>query len=269
MIVQLTYLGAAGWHFESGAGSLLVDPYFTRLSMGKMLFGRAIPDRAVVDKFAPPAGWILISHPHYDHLMDVPAIVERGGAVVYASAQANDLLAALGVASDKRSAINPGDRITVGDFEIDVYGSVHRTILGRIPYEGPLKSRLSPPLRARDYRIREQFSFRVTAEGCRVLVISGIDREPAVGADVVIIGADASADQLARVLEPAAPRLVLPNHWDDMFRPLRDPVRPILHPPRGVTIPGRLDMGAWVRRVKSILPQAEVIVPERFAVMGL
>jgi L-ascorbate metabolism protein UlaG (beta-lactamase superfamily) len=265
--MHLTYLGAAGWHLQAGTGSLLVDPYFTRLSMAKMLFGRAIPDRAVIEKFAPPAEWILITHPHYDHLMDVPVIVERGGAVVYASQQANDLLAALGVAADNRRVIVPGDRITLGGFEIDVYASTHRTILGRIPCEGPLKDRMKPPLRALDYRIRQPFSFRIAAEGCRVLVLNGIDDEPAVEADVVIVGADASSEQLARVLETAAPRLVLPNHWDDMFRPLGEPVRSILQPPRGAILVRRLDMAAWVERVKDILPQAEVIVPEWFAVL--
>ncbi|MBN1119718.1 MAG: MBL fold metallo-hydrolase [Anaerolineae bacterium] len=269
MIVNLTYLGVAGWHFQTVAGSLLVDPYFTRLSMMKMLLGQAVPDRAVIDRFAPSAEWILVTHPHYDHIMDVPAIVESGGAVVYASVQANDLLAALGVAGDKRQVISPGDRITLGDFEVDVYASVHRTILGRIPCEGPLKSHLSPPLRALDYRIRQEFSFRVAAENCRVLVVSGIDNEPAVEADVVLIGADANVDQLARVLEPAAPGLVLPNHWDDMFRPLGKPVRPMHRPPRGVQFTQRLDMVVWAERVRAILPQAEVIVPERFAGMSL
>ncbi len=265
--MYLTYLGVAGWHFQTGAGSLLVDPYFTRLSMMRMLLGRAIPDRAEIEKFTPPAGWILVTHPHYDHLMDVPVIIERGGAVVYASSQANDLLSILGVPPDTRQVIDTGDRLALGSFEIDVYASIHRTILGRIPYEGPLKDGLTPPLRARDYCIRQSFSFCIAADGCRVLVLNGIDDEPAVEADVVIVGADASRDQLARVLDPAAPRLVMPNHWDDMFIPLSRPVRPMRHPPRGVTIPGRLDMAAWVERVKSILPQARVIVPDRFAAL--
>jgi L-ascorbate metabolism protein UlaG (beta-lactamase superfamily) len=269
MIVHLTYLGVAGWHFQAGADRLLVDPYFTRLSMMKMLLGRAVPDRAVIEAFTPSAEWILVTHPHYDHLMDIPAIVEQGGAMVYTSQQANDLLSVLGVPPDRMQVIDTGDRFTLGGFEIDVYASTHRTILGRIPYEGPLKDGLKPPLRARDYRIRQSFSFRIAADGCRVLVLSGIDEEPAVEADVVLIGADANRDQLARVLESAAPRLVLPNHWDDMFIPLSRQVRPMHHPPRGMTILGRLDLAAWSERVKDILPQAEVIVPERFAVLEI
>jgi hypothetical protein len=105
----------------------------------------------------------------------------------------------------------------------------------------------------------------ISGHGLRVLLASGIDAEPAVEADVLVVGADASRDQLGRILCETQPRWVLPNHWDDMFRPLAQSVRPMITPPPGL-IPTlrRIDLAAFARTACELRPQCEVILPERF-----
>lgn len=262
---MLSYLGVAGWHLQAAGASLLIDPYFTRLPMWRVVVGRAVPDADAVARYTPPADWILVTHPHYDHLLDVPEAARLTGAPVYASPQGCALLRLLGVPATQLHAITPDDRLELGPFIAEVYEVPHRLMLGRVPYFGPLPDGLTPPLRARDYRIQQQYSFRVTAGGVRILVASGIDGEPAVEADVLLVGADASRDQLERIMDASHPQLVLPNHWDDMFRSLDKPIRPSLAAPSRFGLPRRIDLDAWQARVKAAAPGADVVVPELFA----
>lgn len=261
-MLEVTYLGVAGWRLAAPDCAVLIDPYVTRLPMLRVVFGRAVPDAAAIARYVPAAAAVLVTHPHYDHIMDVPEVVQRQSIPAYASQQGCELLTALGVEEKQQRCIAPGDRVEVGPFTVEVYGSRHRTIFGRIPSEGPLPARLSPPLRPLDYRIRQQFSFRITGNGLSVLVASGVDDEPAVPADVLLVGADASSEQLTRILGATQPRLVLPNHWDDMFRTRDRPPRPMISPPRRlVFIPHRIDLDRWAARVRSICPAARVMIP--------
>ena len=268
-MLTLTYLGVAGWQLQAGRSSLLVDPYFTRLPLWRLAFGRAAPDADVVAQHTPPGDWLLVTHPHYDHLLDVPEAARLTGATVYASEQGCALLGLLSVPGEQVCPIAAGDRLALGPFDVEVYRVPHRLTLGRVPAEGPLREGLKPPLRVRDYRTRELFSFHIGVSGLRVLIASGIDDEPEVEADVLLVGADASRAQLRRILGAAQPRLVLPNHWDDMFRPLSEPVRPSFRPPRRLGLPRRLDLDAWAAAVRELAPGAQVLVPEWFAPVGV
>lgn len=263
--VSLSYLGAAGWRIRSGEISLLIDPYFTRMSMWDMLVKPAIPNTALIRRSTPPADAILVTHPHYDHLMDVPEAARITAAPVYASAQGSDLLEMLGVPSQQLRPIHPGDHLACGHFEVEVFATPHRLILGSVPYDGPLRRHLRPPLRAADYRMDFQFSFLMIISGLRVLLASGIRAEPPVEADVLLVGADASPEQLEAILNATRPRYVLPNHWDDMFLPLAAEARPMLTPPPTL-IPTfrRIDLQAFAHLVADIHPGCEVILPRRF-----
>lgn len=262
--MEMQYLGTAGWYFKASGGALLVDPYFTRVPLRRLAFGPLVPDAEVVRRHTPPADWILVSHPHFDHLLDVPVVARMTGAAVFASRQGCDLLRVLGVPSARLHTVEAGDRLALGPFAVEVYEAQHRLLMGRVPACGPLREGLVPPLRARDYRMRELFSFCVEAGGVRVLVASGVEREPSVPADMLLAGADASRAQLARILSAVQPRLVLPNHWDDMFRPLSEPARPSLCMPPALGAPRRVDLAAWAALVRELAPAARVLIPERF-----
>ncbi|GAB4475946.1 MAG: MBL fold metallo-hydrolase [Anaerolineae bacterium] len=258
--LTLTYLGVAGWHLQAGPGSLLIDPYLTRASLWQAAAGHVIPDRTRIMRHTPPAGTIIVTHGHYDHLSDVPVIAGESGAAVFASAQSCALLSLLGLSDKQLHITQPGDHVEREGLHITIHASLHRRILGRIPYQGPLRPGLRPPLRARDLRMDEQHSLHIVAGEVRLLVLSGIDEEPAPESEVVIVGGDASREQLARVLEPAAPRLVLPNHWDDMFKPLDTPTRPGRYPAFPLR---RIDLAQFAAAVRAIAPRAQVLIPER------
>jgi L-ascorbate metabolism protein UlaG (beta-lactamase superfamily) len=268
MMVEIRYLGVAGWQISADGYSLVLDPYFTRISMLQSVIGRAIPNRALIRKHMPPADAILVTHAHYDHLMDVPDAAQITGAQVWASPQSCDLLRILG--TPDACVMRPNDTLTLGPFTVEVHESKHRIVFGTIPYYGALKPNLRPPLRASDYRMDMQYSFRISTRSTRILVTSGIDDEPLVRANVLLVGADANRTQLIPILDAAQASLIMPNHWDDMFRPLAKPVRTMNNPPP-TRIPTftRIDLDAWAALVRDLARDARVIIPKYFEAISV
>ena len=83
--IRVTYLGVNGYQFETGRHVLLVDPYFTRVGFWSVALNQPIAsERPRVDEsfthLLTPADAVLVTHAHFDHLLDVPAVLERTGA---------------------------------------------------------------------------------------------------------------------------------------------------------------------------------------------
>jgi L-ascorbate metabolism protein UlaG (beta-lactamase superfamily) len=70
--MQLRWLGTAGFELASGNTTILIDPYFTRNA-------KANPEQKLKPADFPRAQAVLLTHGHFDHSFDVPAIVELWG----------------------------------------------------------------------------------------------------------------------------------------------------------------------------------------------
>jgi L-ascorbate metabolism protein UlaG (beta-lactamase superfamily) len=255
------WLGVAGIELQAGEQVLAIDPFFTRPPFRKMWFGRVQPDRALVAAKMPRCDWVLVSHAHWDHLMDAPEVVRNTGAIALGSPNTCQLLRALGVIEDKIRPIQAGDRLALGNFQVEVLPGAHGPTPGFGP--GPLPAGLQPPLRMRDYRMDLSFSFRIQAAGQRLLQWNSVHPEPAVPADVLCISPSGAAPFYEALLQQVQPRVVIPVHWDDLFRPLSKPLRPMLKPPRWALPPlQRMDLQEFGRMVARIDPQVRVFIPE-------
>jgi L-ascorbate metabolism protein UlaG (beta-lactamase superfamily) len=264
--MHLRWLGVGGIELRAGDQVLLIDPYLTRLPLWRMAIGRVRPNRELIAARIPRCDFVLVTHPHVDHLLDVPDVLRKTGAAALGSANTCRLLAARGVPAHQIHEIDEGDRFMLGDFEIEVLPAGHTTFWGWLPFSGPLPPGPRPPLRARDYRMDRCFGYLVDADGARLLHSPGAGTP----ADVLTVKPLGTRARYEALLRQARPRVVIPVHWDDFFRPLSKPVRPTLAPSgRAVPPLKRIDLARIERMIEQIAPGTHVVIPEMFRTYDL
>ena len=268
MTLIYRWLGVAGLEFTIEGFTLLVDPFFTRPGMVAVLTSRRVqPDESLSARHAPHAHAVLVTHPHYDHLMDVPAIARRTGAPVYGSAFTCQLLGLHGIPASQTRRVVVGDHFDAGPFRVEVLPALHPPLPFTRLYHATLPD--YPPaavrqLRLSDYWMDVSYSFRIQTG--RLTVLVGNHPSPA---DLLFLAPYYAPEQLAAILRAVHPRRVVPIHWDDFTRPLSLPLRPMLVTPaqglRPIFPPlRRLDLSAFARLARSVLPRVEVETPEIF-----
>lgn len=258
----MTWLGNAGFAFTFGRTRLLIDPFFSRPPAARLFAGRVSPDTDALREHSTGCDAILISHAHFDHFMDAPTLVCSNGARLFASANACAIARACGVPEQQINRVRAGDEFAVHRLSVMVIPARHPWIPGYTA--GQLPADLNPPLRLRDYRMDECFSFIIQGRPS-VLVWSSTSTRGACRADVLICRAVAGTGWYRDMLETVRPALVIPSHWDDMFRPLSEPPAPFFAPPRAAFPPvGRIDLDEFRERVTRARPGCRVLLPERF-----
>ncbi len=257
------WLGNAGYEFRLEKNILLVDPFLTRPRQEQIFFGRAGVDNEAIGAHVKECDHILVSHAHFDHFMDVPEIAACTGAIMHGSANTCVLAQKLGIPEAQFHRIYAGDEFEIDGIKVKAIPAQHPWIPGYTC--GQIRKDLKIPPRLRDYRMDSCLSFLISIRGMRILVWSSTGTDYAEEADVLICRAVSDELWYARMMESVKPRLVIPSHWDDMFRPLSESTRPYFSPPRPVLPPiKRIDLGEFEHKVKKAKPDCEVLVPERF-----
>jgi L-ascorbate metabolism protein UlaG (beta-lactamase superfamily) len=257
--VRFRWLGVAGIELSVNGQVLLIDPYLTRLPFWRVAFGRARPNRRLIAEHIQHCDFVLVTHAHFDHLMDVPDVVRNTGAIALGSANTCRLLATLGVPSSQICPIEIGDQLALGDFWVEVLPAGHITLSGWLPFSSPLPPNLRPPLRARDYRMDSCFGYLLRAGGVRLLHCPGA----AVAAEVLFVKPLGARPAWEALLRGVRPQIVIPVHWDDFGRSLSKPVRSMAVPSGRVIPPlNRIDLPRFKDMVEQIVPEVTVFVPE-------
>jgi L-ascorbate metabolism protein UlaG (beta-lactamase superfamily) len=224
MDIHYRWLGTAGLEFTWNDQTLLIDPFFTRPALIKILLNQRVqPDMELVKTYLKRADWVLVSHCHYDHVMDVPNILRQFGAVAAGSTNTCTLLKRSGIPERQIRFISAGDYLEFGPFQIEVLPSWHVKTPIDFMINGPLAPNMQFPLHLADYRMDVDFGFIIQMGDLRILV----GNESSSPVDMAFIMPFCPPALLAKLLSQANPREVIPIHWDNFFRPLSRPLVPL------------------------------------------
>ncbi len=252
MSLTFRWLGVAGIELQAGGQVLAIDPFFTRPTLLQML--RPVrPHTSLVQEKLPACDAVLVTHAHYDHLLDVPSVLQRSDAKVYGSANTCQLLRLLGIPEAQVSQVHPGDQLNIGDFQVEVVPGQHSPLPFGWIFNGPVHPDLRPPLHVWDYRMDVCLGYRLSVMGTSLLVCSAQPHP----AQVLFAVAQESREYYQRLFNGVQPTTFIPIHWDNFTRPLHRPLRRL-------SVPGRLTLQKIILLARQLNPQVNVLIPEIF-----
>jgi L-ascorbate metabolism protein UlaG (beta-lactamase superfamily) len=229
--VRVTYLGTNGFLFESSNHVLLVDPYFSRVSLWQVVLGCSVqPDEHRINDamkhLARKVDAILVTHGHVDHLLDAPVLMRKIDTRLIGSRTAVELAERAGVSVSRCHAVTEGDVLGIGPWRIRAFTATHDRLFSIVPFAGEVRG--SKPLpRAADWVCGEPLAYLIEIAGARIFIDSGgthalLPPAEIAPVDLAILGA-ALPDSRARfsaAVRRLRPRYVFPSHQDNFFRPL-------------------------------------------------
>lgn len=232
--LELTWLGTAGFRLAYQGVVVWIDPYVTRLSLPDLVRRRAVPpSEQAIGRWIDRADAVLVGHTHFDHALDVPAIARRTGCKVYGSQSLANLMQLYRL-GPQAVVVEAHRDYEVGPFRFHFVPSVHSKLaLGlRIPYAGELTCDHLDELTPQAYRCGQVWGICIEVAGMRFYHQGSADlledeiRDRDV--DVFLCGISGrrfTPKYVARIIKKLAPKMIVPTHYDDFFRPLDDKVQ--------------------------------------------
>lgn len=239
--LRATFFGVSTLLFRAGGNAVMIDGFFSRPRLARVLAGRIAPDHEVIVGSLQRAGVtdldaVIPVHSHYDHALDAPAVAAMTGASVVGSASTVNIARGYGLPPDRIYQASVGEVLRFGRITVTMVAAEHSpTRLAR----GVIRRPVRPPAHASAYRMGECFSVLVECDGRTVLVngsagfIPGMLRDhpaEAVYFGIPLLGRQREEfrDELWReVVVATGARRVLPIHWDAFWRPLDQPLVPL------------------------------------------
>lgn len=230
--VELEWLGTAGFRLSYQGQHLLIDPYLTRLPLGDLLRRRPVAaDPARLASLPDPLA-ILVGHTHFDHALDVPALAGRASCKVYGSGSLAQLMKISGLAR-LAVPVEPHRRYEIGPFTVRFVPSRHSKLaLGLwTPSDGELTCEHTDELTPQAYRCGQVWGISVAVAGATFYHQGSCDlvddELPRGGVDYLLAGIAGrrfTPRYWERLLRRLEPRVVVPHHFDDFFRPVDAPL---------------------------------------------
>jgi L-ascorbate metabolism protein UlaG (beta-lactamase superfamily) len=230
--LEVEWLGVSGYRISAEGKTLFVDPYLSRVPFADLLRRRsALPDPAALDRFVHAPGevvGVLVGHTHFDHAVDAPAIARRFGCKAYGSDSLVTLMGLHGLAG-QAVEVEPYRTYELGPFEVSFTPSVHsKLLLGlAVPYDGDLTCEHLDGLTPGAYRCGQVWGISIKVAGVSFYhqgsanLIDEAVRER--GVDVFLAGVagrNFTDDYWQRIIPRLDPKVVVPTHYDNFFRPL-------------------------------------------------
>ncbi len=247
--VKVTYLGVSTLLLDDGETQLMTDGFFTRPSKRRMLrlsTNTDLVSGVLARVRADRVRALFVAHSHHDHAMDAPFVAKHTRATLYGSASTLNVARGEGVPDTQMELYRPGVEIEVGGFGVTVLESRHSPLpipLSLVIGEGGrIEKPLRQPATVAAYKEGGSYDLLVRHGTNKILIKpsanygpradSADSRDPLEGvrADIVLLGVGALGNRsaafqkayYARTVGEVRPKLVIPIHWDDFFKPLSE-----------------------------------------------
>lgn len=211
------------------------DYLFKKVSSDKKLINEMI-QKHKIDKLKA----IFISHSHYDHVMDAPYIAKITGATIYGSLTTKNI--ALGANADDSKIIIFEDynSYQIGDFKITVIPSIHsKSNIFNNDIGKEIKEPLKDPKNLKLYKEGGSYDFFIENNKKTYLIHPSCnyikERLKNYKVDVLYLALAGitKMDKKTRkeffdeTIKVTDAKLVIPIHWDNFFKPLDKPTKPM------------------------------------------
>jgi L-ascorbate metabolism protein UlaG (beta-lactamase superfamily) len=232
--VRVTYFGTNSFLLQSRGGSVLVDPYFSRVGpLLQVALGKRIaPDRQRIAeglaRLPAHVDYIVVTHAHVDHLFDVAEVARRTGAKVILSRTGFYQASAAGLPRARMIVPQTGRPVGAGGLRITAFPGDHSRLLGLDLYEGTRTAEPTSLDHIGDWKAGETLIYLIEMGGRRIFLSSGSRQllPPASVApvDLALLGLSLkeSRQLFPAIIQRTRPRVIQPTHQDDFARPLSD-----------------------------------------------
>ncbi|MCB1547399.1 MAG: MBL fold metallo-hydrolase [Hyphomicrobiaceae bacterium] len=279
--LRLTHFGAAGWSITDGKMVFLLDPYLSRIRFKGRRYGphEATPvaddqrpwvmmqdvppiDTATVDRHVPKADYVMLSHSHFNHAMDVPYIAKKTGAVVIGTESTCNIAVNGGVHEDQTLAVKGGEDYAFENFSLKIVPSLHSALSCKLYRDFGTVPAKPDPLSLDDYVEGGTLAYLLRFAGREILLFGSmnyIEREvDGLRPDIVLVASAPPRleihDYTARLMRCLGnPPIVIATHWDDQGLPFGASQDKALAQTK-----------AFISEVNAASPASKVVVPLHF-----
>jgi L-ascorbate metabolism protein UlaG (beta-lactamase superfamily) len=242
-VLEVTYLGTAGFILSDGEHTVVLDPYVSRPGVLSLL-SPLVPNQALIRQTIPVANDVLVGHAHYDHILDAPDLCQQTGARLIGSDSTIQVGRAAGLPEQQLLATQGHEDITSGTWMVRGLPSRHGQVFGRIPFPGDITEPPSWPPRMAELKHGLVLNWLVDTGKLKIVHIDSADfindELAEHQADIVClcaIGRRYRPNYVKDVVRLLRPKWIIPCHWDTMMTPLHE--EPDLIPT--VDLPGFID----------------------------
>jgi L-ascorbate metabolism protein UlaG (beta-lactamase superfamily) len=238
--LKARFMGTSTLLLDDGTDRILLDGFFSRPSLLRSGMGPVTPDlgriKSALTRIGNPTiRAVLTAHAHYDHALDAPTVARLTNATLVGSRSVKRIADGHGF-KGPFEMLRGRQEMQFGAFRVTSLPTPHSP---RALFPGDIEEALPLTSHVRHYREGGCYSFLLQHGETGILITPGANAEPGdlegVKADVVFLGTGTLGKQDTTFIDQywheavtqTDARVVIPIHWDNFFRSLDEPLRPL------------------------------------------
>lgn len=247
--MEIQWLGTAGFKIRTENATFLIDPYLSRNPAAR-------PSQPLGPADLKGASHIFVSHGHFDHILDIPAIASQTGATVVSSPEAANTLHGMGLDPEQTQIVeNEGFSIAFDGVKATAFYSRHVRFDLRLLFTTLVRmGRRIPEILSfsSKFPCGQVLCWKFELENKQILFFGSggstkeeLEHLARAHVDILLVplqGHTHICDKALFYLKILKPDLVIPHHQDDFFPPLSQTV----------------DISPFVDRAASVSPETQV-----------